>query len=135
MILVKSKLAPSKIHGTGLFATEDVKKDTLVWIFDKKFDLVLSGAELLALSEAAREQFLNYAYISKLTGNYILCSDDSRFFNHTRNPNVTCYIPDERESDDDLACVANKDIMTGEELTCDYSEFDLDPSDVIASNI
>lgn len=131
MILVKSKLKNSSIHGIGLFSEELVPKDTLVWEFKEKFDVVLSKKELNSLSDAAKEQFLNYAYISKITGNYILCSDDSRFFNHNDNPNTKCFKPDTASHAEALVCISTREIIPGEELTCDYSDFDDDPSDVI----
>ena len=131
MILVKSKLDKSSVHGIGLFAKEFIAKGTLVWKFDERFELVLSKEELAKLSPAAKEQFLNYAYISKKTGRYILCFDDSRFFNHSLSANVKCEVPENPDSDDDLVCFAVRDIKPKEELTCDYREFDDAPSDVI----
>lgn len=130
MILVKSKTRQSKIHGVGLFADEQIIKGTKVWEYTPWFDFSLTKEQVDKLSTASREQFLNYAYLSKDTGKYVLCSDDARFFNHQKNPNVTCKIPEYPKFDEDLECFAVRDIIKGEELTCDYSEFDLDPSDV-----
>lgn len=130
MILVRSKLATSKIHGIGLFAEEFIPKNTKVWEFNEKFDLVLTLDDTEKLSEAAKEQFFHYAYKSKETGNYILCSDDSRFFNHKTGGNVICMKPENAFHKESLVCFANKDILKGEELTHDYSEFDADPKDV-----
>lgn len=131
MILVKTKLDKSKIHGIGIFATGFIPKGTMIWKFDPILDLVLSKEQVDRLSEPAKEQFLNYAYISKKTKNYILCSDDSRFFNHETDPNTTCHVPENPDSDEALVCFASKDINPGEELTNNYAEFDNDPSDVI----
>lgn len=36
---VKTKIAPSKIHGIGLFADEFIPEDTIIWKFTKGFDL------------------------------------------------------------------------------------------------
>ena len=54
----------------------------------------------------------------------MLCADYARFFNHSDDPNV-------RNTDDSSQngwCVdrAARDITRGEELTCDYREFDAD---------
>lgn len=130
MILIKSNLAPSKIHGIGLFADEFILKDTKVWEFYKGFDLAITKEEFNKLSLAAQEDVLNYAYINKKTGKYILCSDDSRFFNHQKNPNVRCLYSKD-DPNNDVVCFVNRDIEKGEELTCDYEEFDDNPSDVI----
>jgi SET domain-containing protein len=130
MILVKSKTGQSKIHGIGLFADEKIAKGSKVWEYTPGFDFSLTKEQVEKLSIAAKEQFLNYAYLSKDTGKYVLCSDDARFFNHHKKPNVTCKVPKKPRFEEDLECFATQDIMEGEELTCDYSEFDLDPSDV-----
>ena len=130
MILVKSKTGQSKIHGIGLFADQFIPKNTKVWEFTPWFDFSLDKKQVDELSDAAKEQFLNYAYLSKETNKYVLCSDDARFFNHQKNANTTCVIPKKPKFEDALECFATRDIMEGEELTGDYSEFDLDPYDV-----
>jgi SET domain-containing protein len=130
MILSKTKIEKSEIHGLGLFADEYIQKGNKVWEFQKGFDLVITKEEFETLSEAAKEQFLNYAYVDKITKKYVLCSDDSRFFNHADIPNVSCYKP-EAAHDEALVCYASKDIEIGEELTNNYAEFDADPSDVL----
>ena len=126
MILVKTRLDKSLIHGIGIFSREFIAKGAIVWRFAQGFDLVLTKEQVGRLSEAARDQFLNYAYLSKKTGLYILCSDDSRFFNHELNPNTTCRVPVNPDSSDSLECFANRDIQPGEELTNNYCEFDND---------
>lgn len=131
MMLARAKTGPSNIHSIGLFAKEFIPKGTKVWEFTEGFDLILTKEEVRNLSEAAREQFLNYAYLSKKSGKYVLCSDDARFFNHQIPPNVTCQIPEGSKVVEALECVAAKDIQPGEEITNNYEEFDADPSDVI----
>lgn len=130
MILVKSKTGQSKIHGIGLFSEQFISKSIKVWEYTNWFDFSLDKKQVEKLSDSAREQFLNYAYLSKETNKYVLCSDDARFFNHHKNANITCRVPENTEFEDALECFALRDIMVGEELTCDYSEFDLNPSDV-----
>ena len=130
-MLARAKTGPSSIHGVGLFATELIPKGTRVWEFTEGFDLVLTKEESGKLSRAAQEQFFNYAYLSKKSGKYVLCSDDARFFNHQIPANVTCRVPDGSNITEALECVATRDIQTGEELTNNYEEFDADPSDVV----
>ena len=123
MLLVKTKIGPSKINGTGLFANQFIAKGTAVWRFQSGFDLKIEKGELGNLSEPARGQFLKYAYLNPKTNKYILCFDDDRFFNHSDNPNcIDTESPDDSEGVD----VAAKDIQEGEELTCNYKEFDAD---------
>ena len=120
----------SKIRGIGLFADEFIPKGTKVWEYTNWFDFSLGKEQVDKLSDAARKQFLNYAYLSKETGKYVLCSDDARFFNHQNIENTTCVVPKNPEFKDALECFSTRDIMEGEELTCNYYEFDVDPYDV-----
>lgn len=131
MMLIRAKTGPSAIHGIGLFSKEFIPKDTKVWEFTEGFDLVLTKEEVKNLSKPAQEQFLNYAYLSKRSGKYVLCTDDARFFNHKIPSNVTCGVPGESNVTEALECFATKDIQVGEELTNNYEEFDADPSDVV----
>src|SRR3989344_7104090 len=119
MLLVKTKIGPSKIHGIGLFADQFIAKGTLVQKFIPGFDLIIPESEIQKLSEPAREQFLKYAYKNK-DGQYILCFDDTRFLNHSDNPNL---ISNNRTEEIDVAA---QDIQKGEELTVNYKELDAD---------
>jgi len=119
MILVKTKIGPSKINGIGLFANQFIPKGTLVQKFMPGFDLEISENEIPKLSEPAREQFLKYAYKNR-DGHYILCFDDTRFLNHSDSPNLISNNPNEEI---DIAAV---DIQKGDELTVNYKEFDAD---------
>lgn len=76
----------------------------------------------------ALRHFLNIAYVSGKTGEYIYCCDHAGYFNHSTNPNVRC-IPSGGKWED--ICIAATDIAAGEEMTVDYREFDADPWDVI----
>ena len=119
MLLVKTKIGKSKIHGIGLFADQFIPKGTLVQKFMSGFDLIISREEVSKLSEPSKEQFLKYAYKNK-KGNYILCFDDTRFLNHSDNPNL---ISDDPNEEIDIAA---RNIEKGEELTVNYRDFDED---------
>jgi len=125
MILVKTKLGKSNIDGIGCFADEDIAKGTVIWRFVPGFDQEFSMEFVDRLPNFCRDQVVKYAYISKKTGNYILCTDDTRFFNHSENNNVkNLSAKNEQEGID----IAIRDIKKGEELLYDYSVFaDFDP--------
>lgn len=120
MLLVKTLLSPSEIHGVGLFAAERIPKGTVVWRFCWVIDLVLADDALEQLSPPAREQMLKYSYVDRHLRRRILCGDDARFFNHSDEPNCLDF-PD----NDGGTTVAKRDIEAGEELTSDYAAFDL----------
>lgn len=122
MLLVKTKVKNSDLHGLGLFADEFIPKDTIIWKLNPSFDLLL-GKDLYNLSETAKKQVLHYAYFDNNYNKYVLCSDDARFFNHSNTPNCL----DKMIGGEDLT-IAARDILEGEELTSDYSTFSSDLS-------
>lgn len=125
MLMVKTKVKPSRTHGMGLFADQDIKKGTVTWRFMPGLDLIVPQDILLQISEPSRKQFLNYCYVDKYTKNFILCFDDERFINHSEKPNI---IQSDVEDETLGVEIAARDIKKGEELLCDYREFDFDVS-------
>jgi uncharacterized protein len=123
MTLVKIEVKASAIHGLGCFAAEPIAVGQLIWKFDGQYDHVLKKEFIETLPAAAKENLLNYAFVSKTTGDYILCSDDSRFTNHSPTANVVCVIPPGTVNND-LECYAIRPILPGDEITNDYREFD-----------
>jgi len=116
MILIKTKIGPSKKHKLGLFADQFVPKGTKTWMYVPEFDTAYSPEQVERMSEPAKEQFLHYAFFDKEQDKYVLCFDDQRFINHChRDPNIesTPYFD-----------VALRDINKGDELLCDYFKFD-----------
>ena len=90
------------------------------WKFSPGFDLELPLDFPASLAASARRRFLKYSYISPVTGHYILCSDDARFFNHSDDPNViSTPVAGEQEGMD----IAARDVNAGEELLYDYRVF------------
>jgi hypothetical protein len=120
MLLIKTRLAPSTVHGIGLFAAEPIMKGTEVWKFVRGFDQEFPKNFPATLAPAAREQFLNYAYVSRATGTYILCTDDMRFINHFDAPNI---LSTQRDGEQEGVDVAARDIQLSEELLYDYRVF------------
>jgi SET domain-containing protein len=119
MLLVKTFLDKSPIHGIGLFAAERIPRGTVIWRLTPTIDLLLTTGELEALPPASRWQIQKYTYLDPVLGRYVLCGDDARFFNHADAPNCHDH-PDARGG----YTVAARDIAAGEELTSDYASFD-----------
>lgn len=124
MLLVKTKIASSPLAGIGLFADQFIPKGTYIWRFKKGFDLRFGNNYIDTLQEPSKSFFLTYAYQNPKTLNYVLCSDNARFFNHSDSPNTHCV---EDPDDEDTADIASRDIQEGEELTVDYRKFDANP--------
>jgi SET domain-containing protein len=123
MLLVRTYLDRSAIHGIGLFAAERIPRGTVVWRLSPALDILLSAEQIAALHPAAREQIEKYSYLDRMLGGFVLCGDDARFFNHSESPNCHDF-PDERGG----TTVAARDIEAGEELTSDYASFDANHS-------
>lgn len=120
MLLVRTRLAPSAIHGLGVFAAEPIARGTEVWRFTPGFDLDLDPKALEALPAHAREWLLVYGYLDPRLQRFILCCDDARFINHGAAPNLRPDFAREPHGVD----LALRDIAPGEELTVDYALVD-----------
>lgn len=122
MLTVKTKIQESGIDGIGLFANQFIPKGTITWRFDPKFDIYFDPMEVEKMTEPQRELILHFAYLSKKSGKYIYSIDDTRFTNHSSNPNIdnTKVL----EGDIEVCGIAKKDIQIGEELTVDYRLID-----------
>ncbi len=123
MLLIPTFRAQSAIHGLGLFAADPVPAGTRVWEFTEGFDQAILPSQLTRLSAAAKEQFLQYSYLDKHLHEYVLCADDARFMNHSDEP--TLLDASDGPADHYGYSVAARDLAAGEELTCDYREFDI----------
>ena len=113
MLMVKTYVAPSLIHGVGVFAAELVKSGTRVWVLNPIIDVEITAEQIAALPEAARETALAHSFVND-DGRMILSRDNAVFFNHSADPN-TMAKPEGN--------VALRDIAIGEELTEDYRRF------------
>lgn len=111
MLLVNAQAGVSAIHGIGLIAREFIPHGTRVWELRPGFDLLLSEAEVNALSPATRQQVAWYAYWDPSRRLFVLSGDDDRFTNHSADPNTAI---------DGDSTYATRDIRPGEEVTWDY---------------
>lgn len=117
MLLVKTFLGESKIHGIGLFAAEPIKKGTVIWEFTPHLDMTFPIARLHEAPRQMKEFLDIYGYIPiDRPDIYIICVDNARFVNHSGKPN----------SDDTTGkTIASRDIAAGEEILSDYTSFEV----------
>ena len=115
MLMVKTELRPSTIHGIGAFLLEDVKAGQLIWRFDSRIDRVFADAELNDMPDELREFLTVYSTYHEPTGLWVLCGDNGRHFNHSDKPNTISM--GAAFGDDVAAC----DLPAGAELTTDYN--------------
>lgn len=120
MILVRTRVAPSAIHGLGLFAVGAIPRGTAIWRFELKFDREFSPEQFAALPPEAQAHLRLFAYVDAATGLRVLSGDHACFMNHATSPNTGAAV----NSLPPITTVALRDIAAGEELTCDYGAFD-----------
>jgi SET domain-containing protein len=118
MLMVRARVAPSDLHGLGLFAAEFIPRGTIVWTFVAGFDHTFTQSQLLALPLHVRERVLFYCDgdFDPATGVHTLSGDDARFTNHSNQPNTA-------NAPDGISTLAIRDIQSGEEITWDYRSF------------
>jgi uncharacterized protein len=120
MIRIEARVAPSAIHGLGLFAVKAVPRGAPVWQFEPGFDREFSPAAFAALPPAARRHLEWFAFLDAATGHWILSGDHACFMNHSPAPNTGA--PSGAEPP--VVTVAVRPIAVGEEITCNYFAFD-----------
>ena len=121
MIQVKTRIGPSKIHGIGLFAEEFIPKGTIVWRFVPGYDLELTPETVKALPGHVRQFFAHYGYLDSHLHHWMLHFDNGRFINHSDDPNTRPNYSEDPHGVD----VAVRDIAAGEEITSDYTLFEI----------
>jgi uncharacterized protein len=112
MFIVSTYIGPSAIHGTGVFAGEDIADAQAIWRFAPGIDLVVPFDQIAAGPRAFRDYMDMYAYVSpQIEGGMVLSCDHAKFLNHSDNPNT------EIRGETTLA---RGTIYKGDEITCDY---------------
>ena len=113
MLLVKTYLDKSPIHGIGVFAGETIRKDAKIWRFVYGFDRFYTRKRLAKLPKQAKDFIKLHGY---QWGKEILLSmDHDTFMNHSDNPNTyfhSGYV------------LARRTIRKGTEITNDYRAFE-----------
>ena len=115
MLRIETYVAPSTIHGVGVFSAQVVEKGALIWEFESNFDRRYTESEYLGLNPLIHEYFKVYGYKDKQDGLYYLTIDNDRFTNHSDSPNTFV--------DENGNCYAIRMIEKGEELTSNYRDF------------
>jgi SET domain-containing protein len=113
MLLVKTYLDKSAIHGLGVFAGQFIRKDTKIWRFVEGFDRFYSPKEFARLPKPARDFIKFHGY--RVDGEILLTVDHDRHMNHSDEPNT--YLKSGY-------AIARRNIRKSEEITNDYREFD-----------
>jgi SET domain-containing protein len=117
MLLVDTFVGPSVIEGVGVFAAEPIKAGQIIYRFDPSFDRLISRAELNTFPASIRRFIDRYTYphpTERLM--VVLDADNGRHMNHSTDPNTNF--------SHSTYGFAIRDIEIGEEITCNYAEFE-----------
>jgi len=117
VLLVRTVVKQSPIHGLGIFADQFIPRGAPVWLLDPMIDRVIPLAELGRLPDHVRLFVEVYSEYFPDLGVLVLSGDNDRFTNHSADPNTVVILPNAP----DARVVAARDIEVGEELTCDYT--------------
>ena len=113
MLLVKTYLDRSPIHGLGVFAGERIAKHQKIWRFVEGYDRCWTPKQFAKLPKAARDYLNDYAY--RADGEILFTVDNDHYINHSERANTfwkAGYV------------IARVTIAKGAEITNDYREFD-----------
>ncbi|MBY9003102.1 MAG: SET domain-containing protein [Candidatus Lokiarchaeota archaeon] len=125
-ILKFAEVKSSPIHGLGLFAKIFIPKGTIWWHARPQDVLIISKRQFQTISASYKNEYLKSFFKALLTYSYferdlnalIFCIDDSKYVNHSSDPNSGA-----SEDENGFCSVALKDIQSGEEITEDYSKY------------
>lgn len=132
MMTVKTYLDKDSYGGVGIFANEFIPKGAITWVYSSGSDLFIPYGNLLCMPQNEKstiEKFIYPAMIiengESITGVMLDC-DNGRHMNHNDNPNTGSFEPSKDEYMDVRSSImyALRDILPGEEMTCDYLSFD-----------
>jgi SET domain-containing protein len=119
---IKYKLSKTENNGIALIADEFIPKNTLIWkpsnnnTFYKPVEFKEYISKISDINQI--KYILEHVYCWK---NYIIeLNDDSQYTNHSSNPNMHTPV-----NDKEGCAYSTRDIQKGEELTEDYSKYDL----------
>jgi SET domain-containing protein len=113
MLLVKTYLAKSKVHGLGVFAGQSIRKGAKIWRFVYGFDRFYTRKRLAKLPKPARDYINLHGYQWK--NEILLSMDYDTFMNHSETPNTDFH---------NGFVIARNNIRKGEEITNDYRAFE-----------
>ncbi len=117
MLLVRTVVKASDIHGLGVFADEPIAQGTPIWAYEPSLDRIIPVAELARYPDHIVEYLETYCEYFPELGVLVLSGDNDRFTNHASTPNTTVVLPNLPEA----RMIAARDIAAGEEITCDYA--------------
>ncbi|MFH2046254.1 MAG: SET domain-containing protein [Pseudomonadota bacterium] len=101
--------------GYGVVATRFIPEGTVTWVLDK-LDRVFSPSEIEEFPKEFLDAVSKYCFRNN-SGRYVLCWDNTKFVNHSFDPNCMITAFDFE--------ISIRDIKAGEQITNDYGCFNI----------
>lgn len=117
MLLIRTSVRQSPIHGLGVFAEEPIRAGQQIWAYEPMIDRVVPEAALGDYPAHMVDYLETYCEYFPEHGVLVLSGDNDRFTNHSDDPNSVVVLPNGPEAQ----VIAARDIAAGEEITCDYA--------------
>lgn len=118
---VYCRLAPSAIHGVGVFAVMPIPKGTLLFVHADAsgLDVFVPDEDVQALPQPIRKLYTDFA-VQQANGNWAApkCMDDISvgwYVNHSKEPSISI--------NESWEYRALRDIAAGEEIVVDYDTY------------
>ncbi|MFO7607072.1 MAG: SET domain-containing protein [Desulfurivibrionaceae bacterium] len=116
MLTVNTYLGPSRVHGIGLFAAEDIPAGAFVWKFNHHVDKIFKQQDFVAMcrkvDSCCLRHLLNSTY--RRGSRYFYLTDNARFINHSDDRDNIVFLTD-------FAEVAKTDIAAHQEILENYN--------------
>ena len=88
MMIVQNYVAPSKIHGVGLFAGENIENNQIIYVLNSQVDIVIDVKKIEAIGHEFARFMRMYAFTEVNTKEVIISLDNSRFMKPSECPNT-----------------------------------------------
>jgi len=118
MLLVKTYLGYSPLHGIGVFVEGPLPAGAVVWRFEPNVDRLIdpSVGDHAGYPETFREYLRRYSLPYPGSSATIFPGDNARFINHQDEPSLVFAVSDSEAE----ALVTIRDIESSDELTLQY---------------
>ena len=110
-------VAPSTVHGLGLFAAEPIRQGSILWQFDPSIDRRIC---LAGLTGQQRFDTLHYGYINPQAPDLVVvCGDDARYWNFPQYGSPANAIVGAEFVHGEALIIASHAICPGDEMLID----------------
>lgn len=115
MLIIQTEIKESKGKGVGVFSLEIIKEGQIIWEENQLFFKNISYSDFFQLPKIKQDFIKKYATEYPEEKMFYLDLDDTRFLNHSNNPNMEWV-----ERDNKWVGIALENISIGDEIFCDY---------------